>query len=170
MDQPHRQHWFLAQLKPNCAQIALRHLERQGFECFLPLERSTKRRGSRFASRLLPYFPGYMFVAFHNHSAPWRAIRSTQGVARLVSFGAEPTQVPNHIIEELVQNCDEDGCVRNCASLAAGDRVRIASGPFGSFIGQVDRIGREERVWVLLDIMGKATRVALTNSDLRLAS
>ena len=30
--------WFLAQLKPNCANIADRNLKRQGFQTFLPVE------------------------------------------------------------------------------------------------------------------------------------
>ena len=34
--------WFLAQLKPNCANIANKNLKRQGFQTFLPMEEETR--------------------------------------------------------------------------------------------------------------------------------
>ena len=55
--------WFLAQLKPNSAQIAKRHLERQGFETFLPLEETTQPRNGKFVTAQRLLFPGYIFVA-----------------------------------------------------------------------------------------------------------
>eukprot|EP00657_Telonema_sp_P-1_P000536 TRINITY_DN11027_c0_g1_i1.p1 TRINITY_DN11027_c0_g1~~TRINITY_DN11027_c0_g1_i1.p1 ORF type:complete len:157 (+),score=46.76 TRINITY_DN11027_c0_g1_i1:35-505(+) len=87
--------WFLAQLKPNCARIAVRNLERQGFRTFLPLHQQTIRRETRFANRTQPLFPGYLFVAVDAADGGWSAINGTQGVTRLVGFGSRPAQVPN---------------------------------------------------------------------------
>lgn len=162
--------WYLAQLKPNCGSIALRNLQRQGFECFLPLERRTCRRANRLSTVTSAYFPGYLFVSVLPDSAPWRAIRSTHGVARLVSFGPQPAPVPAHIVTELMQSCDADGCIRPQLEFAEGDGVCIAHGPLASFIGRIDRLAPEERAWVLLDIMGKETRVSVPKADLRLAA
>lgn len=163
-------HWYLAQLKPNCSAIAERNLARQGFATFLPLERSTQRKGKQLIAVKRPYFAGYLFVRIDPSSAPWRAIHSTQGVARLISFGAQPTPVPPGIVSGLQQACGEDGCIETHAALAQGDHVRIAQGPFASFIGKVDSLAPDKRTWVLLDVMGKATRVSIPSGDLRLAS
>ncbi|MEP5937635.1 MAG: transcription termination/antitermination NusG family protein [Erythrobacter sp.] len=160
--------WYLAQVKPNCAQIAQRNLEQQSFECFLPYERYTARLGGRFTSKKRLYFPSYLFVSSRTSSAPWRAIISTQGVAQLVRFGEQPATVPPQIIFELQVACDHEGCIEGQASLATGDDVRIEQGPFVGFAGKVDKEAPEQRVWVLLDVMGKATRVSIQRDDLRL--
>ncbi len=168
--EPKSLRWLLAQLKPNCGGIAERNLARQGFATFSPLERITQRNGKRLTAVKRPYFPGYLFVGIEAASAPWRAIHSTQGVARLVQFGSEPTPAPNGLVSELQQACDTEGCIAIHERLVGGDDVRIAAGPFTDFIGQVERLAPNERAWVLLDIMGKATRVSLGRSDLRKAS
>jgi hypothetical protein len=56
--------WFLAQLKPNCANIADKNLKRQGFQTFLPMEEETRQRNGKFVTAMRPFFPGYIFVTF----------------------------------------------------------------------------------------------------------
>ena len=56
--------WYLAQMKPQSHQIAVRNLRRQGFEVFLPMQNVTGKARGRFVTRLQPFFPGYLFVAF----------------------------------------------------------------------------------------------------------
>ena len=78
--------WYLIQFKPNSHRLAERNLQRQGFETFLPMQKITRRKASRFVSDLKPLFPGYMFVRVSSDLAPWRTINSTIGVSQLVSF------------------------------------------------------------------------------------
>lgn len=160
--------WYIAQCKPNSAEIARRNLQRQNFEVFLPLERVTRAQGNRFVNRTAPYFPGYLFVALNPASAPWRAIRSTSGIAQLVSLGGLPSTVPAELIRCLMASCDAAGVMHADPAIAPGDRVRVTNGPFASQAGQVLRAERDERIWVLLEIMGRETRVALKRTDLRL--
>ena len=161
--------WVLAQLKPNCAAIAVRHLERQGLQTFLPLGRHTEARGGRFVTSTRPYFAGYLFVGVGRDSAPWQAIRSTQGISRLVSFGSQPAMVPTALVEQLMQGCDSDGVIAEGPAMSAGDDVRVVQGPFASFIGKVVDLKPDQRAWVLLDVMGKQTRVSMSRGDLRVA-
>ena len=56
--------WFLAQFKPNCANIADKNLKRQGFQTFLPMEEETRKRNGKFVTAMRPLFPGYIFVTF----------------------------------------------------------------------------------------------------------
>ncbi|AOL93025.1 transcription termination/antitermination protein NusG [Porphyrobacter sp. LM 6] len=162
--------WFAVQAKPNAAHIAERNLVRQGFDVFLPLERYALRRGRNLVSASRPYFAGYMFVGFDPQHAPWRVIRSTYGVARLVSFGGSPAPVAPELVTELMRMCDEDGIMRPRLDARTGDRVMVADGPFAGFVGRLDAVGPNERAWLLLDIMGKATRVSIAVADLRRAS
>lgn len=162
-----RSTWFLAQLKPNSAKIAERNLKRQSFQTFLPVEEVTERGKSTFVTAEKPMFPGYIFVAFDVAKGGWRAINATQGITRLVSFGAAPAPVPQDIVAGLMQRCDGQGKLISSTRLNPGDQVVLPSGPFANFVATVDRIESDRRVWVLLDIMGGKTRVAVPPDHVR---
>lgn len=152
--------WYLAQLRPNAHKIAKSHLAQQGIETFLPLEERTTRRAGRFHSALKPLFPGYIFVAFDAARHGWQAINATRGVTRLVSFGAAPAAVPAHLVTGLRARCDDQGKLAGPAPFAPGDQVRILTGPFAEFVAKVDEIAPDRRVWLLLDLMGRQSRIA----------
>lgn len=159
--------WFVAQLKPNCGPIAERNLNRQGFRSFLPMERRIKRRKGQLKSIKSPYFPGYIFVGVDARSTSSRAINSTYGISRLISFGLQPAPVPYEIMDSLLNSCDSEGCIQNFAQMAEGDEVEICDGPFASFLGKIEKLAPDERAWLLIDIMGKATRSLIRRADIR---
>ena len=162
--------WFLAQHKPNSHRIAARNLARQGFRTFVPLQEETRRTGSRFVTQARPLFPGYLFVAFDPAAGNWRAINSTAGITRLVSTGAgsAPRPVPDALVAGLMARCDGAGTLREAPRPPEpGERVTLATGPFADYVATVERLTPERRVWVLLDLMGQATRVAMDADALR---
>ena len=162
--------WFLAQIKPNCARIAARNLDRQGFSTFLPMAQETRVQNDRFVMCRQPIFPGYIFVAFDVTKGFWHRINATHGITRLVSFGTEPAAVPAALISQLMLRCDPDGMLLPHTQLKAGDQVKLTTGPFASFVGGVDSIAPDRRVWVLMEIMGAQTRVAVDARHLQAAS
>lgn len=161
--------WFAVQAKPNAAHIAARNLVRQGFEVFLPLERYSLRRGRSFVPALRPYFSGYLFVGFDPEVAPWRAIRSTYGVMRLVCFGATPASVDMQLINELKLACDGEGIMHAQLDARPGDPLRVAAGPLAGLTGKLEGLAPQERAWLLLEVMGQPTRVSLPLTALRSA-
>ena len=162
-------HWFLAQAKPNADQIAKRNLERQGFSTFQPMEQRTVARAGRFRQQLRPFFGGYIFISYATEAAPWSLVNSTYGVARLVRFGERPAPVPPCVIADLRAVCNENGVVSLHPELGPGAKVEVAFGAFTSFIGEVERLTPDQRAFVLLDFMGKQTRVNLPTGHLRAA-
>lgn len=159
--------WYLAQLKPNSAKIAQRNLNRQGFEWFLPQEEATQQRAGQIVTTQRPLFPGYIFVAFNAAQGCWRAINSTQGITRLVSFGRAPAPVPDALVHGLKARCDQVGKLITAPVLASGDAVTFTKGPFANFVGEVEKIDADCRVWVLMDLMGAQTRVKADEAQLR---
>lgn len=151
--------WYLAQFKPNCQAIAERNLRRQDFEVFLPQQSVTRRQRGRFQQVQRPLFPGYLFVAFDPISGAWRKINATHGITRLVSFGGQPAPVPSGIIAELRARCDPSGLLQPQTNLKVGDRVRLTEGPFADFVARIEQIEPERRVWILLEVMGRPTRL-----------
>ena len=160
--------WYVIQLKPNSHRLAERNLRRQEFETFLPMQKITRRKASRFINDLKPLFPGYMFVSVNSELAPWRRINSTIGVSRLVSFEGKPRPLPLQLISGLMLRCDATGTLLPPKSLNAGDSVEMLSGPFANFVATVDTIDPEQRIWVLMDFMGQKTRMQVTADQLQL--
>lgn len=159
--------WFLAQVKPNSHQIALRNLKRQGFKTFLPLQEETIRHKDRFVARMRPLFPGYLFVMLDLAKGQWRAVNSTYGLTGLVRFGAQPSPVPADLVGQLAARCDTEGRLVTEADFAPGDQVTLTRGPFADFVATVECISPNERVSVLMGFMGKQTRLDIPTDHLR---
>ncbi|WP_296765332.1 transcription termination/antitermination protein NusG [Sediminimonas sp.] len=159
--------WFLAQHKPNSHRVAKRNLERQGFSTFLPVQEETRRTRGRFVTHLRPLFPGYIFVAFDPAGGNWRAINSTVGITRLIGAGNAPRIVPGELVDQLKARCDAEGKLLESQALAPGDRVTLATGPFADYVATVESLAPDRRVWLLLDLMGQQTRVAMDVAELR---
>ena len=162
--------WRLVQIRPNADGIAIKNIERQGFCAFRPLEIVTSIRGGRFVSRLRSFFPGYMFAGYAGPGAPWSLINSTYGVARLVKFGDRPTTVPNLLITELQSACNDQGVISLASRIQAGASVEVASGSLAGFVGEVERLTPDQRALVLIEFLGKQTRVSLPVAQLKVAS
>jgi transcriptional antiterminator RfaH len=108
-----------------------------------------------------------IFVALNVAEGQWRTVNSTYGITRLVSFGKEPAAVPLDLVSQLMLRCDADGKVLPPKMLKPGDQVALNTGPFANFVAEVEKIAPDRRVWVLMDIMGGQTRVAVGADQLR---
>tara|TARA_R110002124_G_scaffold281837_1_gene456521 strand:- start:29 stop:556 length:528 start_codon:yes stop_codon:yes gene_type:complete len=159
--------WFLAQLKPNCANLADRHLKRQGFKTFLPLEEEARWRNGKNVTVMRPLFPGYIFVAFDVERGLWHTVNSTYGISRLVSFGQKPAMVPPELMVQLAMRCDARGILLPPKLLKPGDKVTLTKGPFANFVAEVDKVSPDRRVWVLMEIMGSQAKVSVNAEQLR---
>lgn len=152
--------WFLVQAKPNMVPRAKLNLERQGFRTFVPQIRSTKRRDDKFEQRKGPLFPGYIFVQLDPDTCPWRKINSTFGVAKLVSFTRDrPAKVPRELITDLRSRFSPEFDVAAEMHLQEGEAVHVTRGPFAGLLARVEQVAANDRIWVLLDFMGRETRV-----------
>ena len=131
------------------------------------MQEGTQRRSGKFVTAMRPLFPGYIFVAFGVAHDFWRAVNSTYGVTRLVTFGKEPAVVPPDLISQLMLRYDTDGRLIPAKILKPGDQVTMTKGPFTNFAAEVEKIAPDRRVWVLMEIMGGQTRVAVGADQLR---
>ena len=159
--------WLLAQIKPNSYRIAERNLQRQAFRTFLPMQEETRRVRGQFLTKPRPLFPGYLFVAIDSVKGGWRAVNSTFGISRLVSFGDKPVSVPAGLVSDLILRCDPQGKLLPAPNLQPGDQVTVINGPFADFTASIERLAPDQRVWLLLDLMGRESRVAVDQEQLR---
>ena len=151
--------WFILQFKPNSHHLATKNLNRQGFETFLPLVDITKRKASRFTNTTQPLFPGYMFIRFDKAESEWHKINSTYGVSRLITFNSILKSIPTIFVDHLMKRYDLSRKLLPIQKLKKGDQVTVLTGPFANFIATVEKCESEQRIWVLMDLMGRKTKI-----------
>jgi transcriptional antiterminator RfaH len=159
--------WYVLQTQPNAERKALAHLERQGFEVYLPCYRKTRRHARRTEVVAAPLFPRYMFVSIDVATQRWRSLRSTVGVSCLVCNGDVPAPVPPGIVEALRLREGEGGLIDIVTRphFTRGDAVRVRDGAFGDCFGLFESTTDSERVLILLDLLGRKVRVVLRADD-----
>ena len=158
--------WYVAQVKPNGFARAEANLKQQGFETFMPLHRKTVRHARQMREVLRPVFPGYIFIRFGAVRSDWRKINSTFGVSKLISFETgKPAPVPDALMAGLRARCDFEHVLQPLDDLQAGEQVRMLSGAFADFIGEIETFVANDCVRLLFDFMGQATKLDVPRVD-----
>ena len=165
--------WYVVHTQPRAEDRAQWHLENQGFDCFVPRCRKTRRHARKSYTVVEPLFPRYLFAHFDTDASRWLAINGSRGVVALLTDGTRPLPIPGDIIEKLMAETDEQG-VTPLTSLGIfwkGRKVRIKSGPFAGQMGEVAEMlakGRD-RVHVLLSMLGVQASMQLPSYVLETA-
>jgi transcriptional antiterminator RfaH len=161
--------WYVVHTHAHCETKAATHLRRQGYTVYLPRLQKKIRHARRAGVALKALFPRYLFVRMDVGRAPWRAIRSTIGVAGLVSICDHPAPVPPGIIEQIQASEDADGIVRlrSADHFRSGQLVEITDGALDGLQGLVEATTDEERVTLLLNLLGREIRVCVSPEMLR---
>jgi transcriptional antiterminator RfaH len=160
--------WFILQFKSNSHHQAVKNLNRQGFETFLPLHDNTSRKLSRFINTTKPLFPGYMFINFDRAETEWYKINNTYGVSRLITFNTILKSIPNRFIDNLKKRYDSSGKLLPIQKLKKGDQVTVLTGPFSNFIATVEKYEADQRISILMDLMGRKTKIQTPSDALKL--
>lgn len=147
-------HWYVLASKPRKELIVWRHVAQLGIEVLYPRLRVNPVNPR--ASKIRPYFPGYMFVNVDLEEMGVSYFQWMPHTLGLVLFGGEPALVPDHLIGEIrrriVEIEEAGGEVFD--GLKSGDTVRITNGPFSGYEAIFDtRITGTERVRVLLKFL-----------------
>ena len=160
--------WFILQFKPNSHHQAIKNLTQQGFEVFLPLHDTTSRKLSRFINTSKPLFPGYMFIRFNRAEPKWHKINNTYGVSRLITFNSILKPIPTSFVDNLMKRYDLSGKLLPIQKLKKGDQVTVSTGPFANFIATVEKYEADHRIWILMDLMCRETKIQTPLDALKL--
>lgn len=164
--------WYVVATKPQSEALAVRGIRRLGFACFCPLvEREVIRRGER-ALVDDPMFASYVLAQFDFGRPGWLRICETFGVSRILGEGLSagrwrgrpaqadslviqrPLPLPAGFAEALAVAGPQRLRTQKVERFRAGDRVRVAVGPFAHVIGEVKGLDRRGRVRVLFRLLG----------------
>ncbi|MEJ2711118.1 MAG: transcription termination/antitermination NusG family protein [Anaerolineales bacterium] len=152
--------WYALRSKPRKEEVLWRQCRSRGYETFLPRIRINPVNPR--ARKLVPYFPGYMFVYTDLQAVGRSEFQWMPHSMGLVSFGGEPASVPDNLIHSLSKRIEAINAAGGelFEDLKPGDVVRISDGPFRGYEAIFDqRISGSERVRVLLELLGNQRRV-----------
>lgn len=152
--------WFCVRAKPKTERTTSQLLRTEaGIEIFCPFVRFEKARRSGRHWVTEAMFPGYLFARFH-YITQHRLVRSIHGVSKIVSFGGQPTVVPEVIVDELRASVRDEETIVIEAGVQIGEEVNLVSGPFQGVRAVVTRVmPARRRVAVLLEVLGMEREV-----------
>jgi transcriptional antiterminator RfaH len=157
--------WYLIHTKPSREATAQVHLERQGLEVYFPRVIQAVRRAGQWRDQISALFPRYLFLRLDAGNQSLAPVHSTVGVSNVVRFGAHFTIVADRVIRELQSRMDEATGFHRLNTRPQwlpGMPVHISSGPFDGLEGVFDREAGDDRVLVLLKVLGQLTSVRLS--------
>ena len=149
-------HWYALRSKPQKEDVVWRQLQAKGVEVFYPRLRVNPVNPR--AKKIKPYFPGYMFVQVNLEEVGMSAFQWMPHALGIVSFGGEPSAVPEHLIHAIRSKVQAiaDAGGENLDGLKPGDVVRVQEGPFAGYEAIFnERLPGTERVRVLLEFLNR---------------
>lgn len=160
-DSPAR--WYLIQTKPRQEARAEEHLQRQNFECYRPLKSAELKRRSARPTAEEELFPGYLFIRMDQVHDNWYPIRSTRGVARIVTFGGHPVPVQDELIEQIRLRLSTPA---PRLEFKQGEHVLIKAGELCDIEAIFLACDGTERAVILLNLLQREQKVVLPISSL----
>lgn len=171
VDQISDKSWYLIYTKPRQERLAQENLDNQGYMTYLPLIQRNRKRNGKRTTTVEAFFPRYLFISLNTTTDNWAPIRSTFGVANIVRFTQYPSIVSDSLISLLMSNENPDtGLYDENFKFKLGDGVRITDGALVGYEGLFKARSGEERVIVLLNVMGNQTAVKVDVDALELAT
>ncbi|MEQ8247541.1 MAG: transcription termination/antitermination NusG family protein [Alphaproteobacteria bacterium] len=152
--------WYVAYTQPRKERWARTNLWELGFDAYLPEYMAMRRHARRTDMVARPLFPRYLFVKSAPGSAFAAAVAaSAKGVVDLVRMGSHLPTLPDRLIQEIKDREGGDGFVHlGRAPLTKGQSVRLVSGSLCDQVGIFDCHDDQDRVIILVDLLGRQVR------------
>ncbi len=147
-------------------------------ECFdeilVPSEQVLETRGKRKVKQTRKFFPGYIFVHMKLTKEAWHLVKNTPKVTGFLSSGKTPKPVSQHEMDRMLgrtETKEEAEVVQPDVSYEVGQHVRVRSGAFANFTGEVEEVNNEKRkIKLSVSIFGRPTRVEVDFNEVEPAA
>jgi transcriptional antiterminator NusG len=166
----HTQSGYEKKVKSNLeSRIHSMNMEDSIFEVVIPMEDVVEFKNGKKVVVQKKVFPGYLYVRSFLDDHSWDVIRNTPGVTGFVGTAGKPIPLTKRDVESALavpEEEAEDGAPsrkqRPKLEYEVGESVRVKTGPFADFSGQIAEINEDQlRVKVLVNIFGRETPVEL---------
>ena len=151
--------WYLLKTKPRQEKIALANLENQDYDTYCPY--------AKINNKIVVLFPGYLFIYLDETLENWTPIRSTKGVLNFVRFGLNYAKISNKIIDFIKTNELNTAIkAKNITDFKFGDSIQITEGVFKNCVAIFKSLKSDERVILLMTIMGQQQTINIKKKSL----
>ncbi|MFZ5590644.1 MAG: transcription termination/antitermination protein NusG [Bacillota bacterium] len=141
--------------------IATMNMEEKIFRILVPMEDDEEIKDGKRKVSKRKIFPGYVLVEMILTDDSWYVVRNTPGVTGFVGSGNKPIPLTDAEVNAIVRKMGLEEA-RLHLDLAAGERVRVAAGPFEGYEGTVEEVFPDKgKVRVMISIFGRDTPVEL---------
>lgn len=137
------------------------------FRIEVPQKTVTKVKDGKRQEKEEKIFPGYVLVEMIMSDDSWYVVRHTPGVTKFV--GAEKRPIPAHDSEiRKILHKAPTQVAKVELDVKFGDKVRIISGPFADFVGDVTEVYPDkEKLRASVSIFGRDTPVELEYNQIQ---
>jgi transcription antitermination factor NusG len=151
--------WYAVRVKSNRERVTTQALRGKGLEVFLPVYHNAKGRSRPCQAIEVPVFAGYVFSRFDPHNR--LPILTTPGVVHIVGIGNVPEPVDPDEMEAVFEIAKSGLKVSPHPYLAAGQKVRLESGPLRGAIGTVLQEKDGDRLIVSVSLLQRSIAVVV---------
>lgn len=135
------------------------------FQVEVPEERVVEIKNGKRDEKQKKVFPGYMLVEMLFDKDSFRVVKETPSVIGFVGAGQQPVPLSEKEVKRIL-NRTATKRARMQVNIRVGEHVKVTSGPFADFSGEVVEISPERgKLKVLVSIFGRATPVELDFSQ-----
>ena len=139
-------------------------IEKDIEEVFLPYEKVIEVRNNKKRVKEKMFFPGYILINMNMNNQSKYVVENAPGVLSFVGpKGSDPVPLKDREIKRIFgEVADKEGRELITTSYKVGDNVKVISGPFIDFTGNVEEVNDEkQKVKVVVSIFGRPTSVEL---------
>jgi transcriptional antiterminator NusG len=106
-------------------------------------------------------FPGYVLVEMIMDEDSWYVVRHTAGVTKFVGSAKKPIPAKESEIKKIIHRSTSQ-VQKIELDVKAGDKIRIISGPFADFVGDITEVYPDKaKLRVSVSVFGRETPVEL---------
>ncbi len=131
------------------------------FRVEVPQKTITKMKDGKKLDRDEKIFPGYVLVEMIMDDDSWYVVRHTAGVTKFVGSSKKPIPAKDSEIKKILHRTQTQ-VTKVELDVKVGDKVRIVSGPFSDFIGDITEVYPDKsKLRATVSIFGRETPVEL---------
>ncbi len=131
------------------------------FRVEVPQKTITKVKDGKKQDREEKIFPGYVLVEMIMDDDSWYVVRHTAGVTKFVGTSKKPIPAKDSEIKKIIHRVQTQ-TTKIELDVKVGDKVRIISGPFADFIGDITEVYPDKsKLRATVSIFGRETPVEL---------